>query len=153
MNVFKDIVDLLEKRGFEFEVLEHGPAYTSEDASKIRGSSLKMGTKAMVLKIKDGFIMAILSAEKKISSKKLRGLTGSRELRFATPEEVEKITHCKIGSVPPFPILFDLDYYLDGSVMENEEIVFSAGSHVKSIKMKAEDFNKIMKKKSADFSE
>ncbi|MDD5253920.1 MAG: YbaK/EbsC family protein [Candidatus Nanoarchaeia archaeon] len=152
MNIFKEIVDLLEKRGFEFEVIEHSPAFTSEDASKIRGSSLRMGTKAMVLKIKDKFIMAILSAEKKISSKLLRELTNSDSLRFATPEEVEKITYCKVGSVPPFPVLFNLDYYLDRSVIENEEIVFSAGSHVKSIKMKAKDFTKIMDKKPVEFS-
>ncbi|MDD5331420.1 MAG: YbaK/EbsC family protein [Candidatus Nanoarchaeia archaeon] len=102
MKVFDEIVSLLEKKQVDFEVIEHPPAFTSEDASKIRGSSLKMGTKAMVLKTDKNFIMAILSAAKKIDSKKLRELSNSQSLRFATPEEVEKITNCKVGSVPPF---------------------------------------------------
>ncbi len=59
---------------------------------------------------------------------------------MATPEEVEQVTTVKIGAVPPFGNLFHLNVFMDKSVLENEYIFFSAGTHNDSIKMKAKDY-------------
>jgi len=52
-------------------------------------------------------------------------------------------TGCKVGTVPPFPALFNLPGYCDTGVLENEHVVFSAGSHYKSIRMRSEDLKEI----------
>lgn len=46
----KLIKELLNSNGITYEVSEHEPVYTSEQAAKVRGVELKTGVKALVLK-------------------------------------------------------------------------------------------------------
>lgn len=145
MTVFEQIKNLLDKNNISYEVKEHEPVYTSEQAAKARGEDIKIGAKALVLKVDDKFVMLVLSAAKKIDNKKLKQELNTKKLRFATPEEVKEKTGCVPGSVPPFGNLFGLEVYVDKSLLENEEIAFNAGLHEKSIKMRRQDYLGIIK--------
>lgn len=45
-GIFERLVQLLESRQVDFDVLAHDPAFTSEQAAQVRGTSLSSGTKA-----------------------------------------------------------------------------------------------------------
>jgi Ala-tRNA(Pro) deacylase len=66
--------------------LIHEPTKTSEESANIRGATLASGAKAMLLK--DGktglYLLAIISAARKLSWKKIRSLIGSKKLNLAT---------------------------------------------------------------------
>jgi len=47
--------------------------------------------------------------------------------------------------VPPFGNIFQIPLYIDERLRENEEIVFNAGDHTKSIQMKETDFETVAK--------
>lgn len=99
--VTKRIEQMLKDSGFEHEITEHGPVYTSEEAANVRGVELRTGVKALVLKTTDGnFILGLCPADKRVDLKKLAGIEGVKRLRLASPEEVKKVTDCGIGSVP-----------------------------------------------------
>lgn len=150
MSVFSKIKEQLV--GKEYQIMEHEAVYTSEQAAKVRGTELQQGAKALVLKTKDGFVMAVISGSKRIDMKKLKKIVGSKKLELADPKNVKEITECNIGSVPPFGNLFQLNVYVDKSLLENEIIAFNAGSHTKSIKMKAADYVDIVKPVVEEFS-
>ena len=71
-TVFSKITKLLDLLNIEYEVMEHEPVHTSEEASKVRKTDIKSGMKAMVLRSKGEFLMAVLSGDKKIDMKQLR---------------------------------------------------------------------------------
>ena len=71
---------------------------------------------------------------------------------MANAKEVRKVSGCNIGSVPPFGNLFDLKVYFDKSVLENDIVVFNAGAHTKSIKMKSKDLIKVVNPVIGEFS-
>ncbi len=144
MNVFLEIKKLLGSKQVNYKVLEHRPVGTSMEVAKERGEDVKIGIKAMVFKGNKGFFMIAISAAYKIDSKKVRKTLGLRKLRFATEEELKKLTNCVPGSVPPFGQIFGLKMYLDKTILGNETVAFNAGRLDKSIKMKKSDYIKII---------
>ncbi|HLC61296.1 MAG TPA: YbaK/EbsC family protein [Candidatus Nanoarchaeia archaeon] len=136
----------------EFEVLQHKPVFTSKEAAEVRGTELKQGTKALVLRTDEGFIQACVAGNKELDIEKLQKITLFKRIEMADAKEVRKVTGCNIGSVPPFGNLFGLKVYFDKSVVENEVVAFNAGSHTRSIKMKAKDLVKIVNPIVGEFS-
>ena len=121
MNIFEKIKEILDKKDIKYSVKFHEPVYTSEQAAKVRGDSLKQGAKAIILKTGNGFVLVVLSAEKKIDSKKLRKFLESKKISFADVDEVKSFNLVP-GSVPPFGSILGIKTYVDKSLLENEKI-------------------------------
>src|SRR5262245_15989694 len=125
-SVFDRLHDFLTRNAAVFSVLRHEPVYTSEQAAAVRGTSLASGAKALVVKAND-FALLVLPADRKLDSRKAREALQARSLRFATREEVERLTGLQPGSIPPFGSLFGLPTYCDPALKENAAINFNAG--------------------------
>lgn len=145
-HTVSEILDLLKKNDFWFETFEHEPVLTSEQASKVRsGYSTAQGAKALIVKANDKFIMLVLPGDKKFSGLKVKKLVGTRNIRFATEEEIDKLTEgVKVGGVPPFGNLFNIQVIADKTLFDNEKIIFNAGDRRFSIAMKSEDYKNLI---------
>jgi Ala-tRNA(Pro) deacylase len=145
LAVHNRIVRLLKDGGIPYTLLEHSHVHTSEDAAKVRGTRLEEAAKALVLKdhTHNKLFMCVVSGHKKLDLKKIKGMLNSKNISLAHPDEVLAATGCEVGTVPPFPSLFGLEGYCDNGVFDNEHVVFSAASHYKSIRMKAEDWKAV----------
>ena len=138
------ILDLFKQNNVAYQLYEHPPVYTSEEAAQVRGVELRTGCKSMVLKGKTGkLVLANVAADRKIDFKVLEAFLGEK-LSFASKEEVLKATNCESGSVPPFGKLFGLPTFLDPSVMENECVNFNIGMLTRSVKISREDLLRLM---------
>lgn len=140
MTVFARLKDFLTAHVVAFDVLQHEPVYTSEEAAAVRGTVLASGAKALICRADDRFVMFVLPADRRLSSKQVRRNTGIRSLRFATREEVLDLTQLTPGSIPPFGSLFGLATLCDVKLSENERINFNAGDHTISLSMTYEDY-------------
>jgi len=150
---FKLVRELLDRNRIPYEVLEHAPVYTSEEAARVRGVELKTGVKALVLKTERGsFVMGLVAADRKVELKSLAKIVGAKRLQLASPQEVLRITGCEIGSVHPFGNLHGLPTYMDNSVLENDMVNFNAGLHTVSIQMRVRDLVKAIRPVVTDFS-
>jgi Ala-tRNA(Pro) deacylase len=134
----------LSAEGVLFREVHHEPTRTSEDSARARGEELRMGGKALLLKVDDVFRLFVLSADRKLDSAAIKRHFGARKTRFATPEELADLTGLVPGSVPPFgePVL-PFPLYADPSVFENEQIAFNAGSLTDSVVMPAGDYRRL----------
>jgi len=144
------IIDLLKEKSIFYEIYEHTPVRTSEEAARVRPDfSLKQGAKAIIVKAyvsKNNFdyVMLVIPGDKKFFGNKVKKFLKTKELRFATAEEVEKVTNgVLVGGVPPFGSIFGLKTYLDEGVLENESIIFNAGDRSISLSLKSRDFIKV----------
>jgi len=146
------ILNIFKENNVGYQLYEHEPVYTSQQAATVRGVELKTGCKSMLLKTKAGkFLIANLASDRKIDLKKLEKIADDK-LRFATKEEVLQATNCEPGSVPPFGKLFGIPTYLDESILENDFVNFNIGTLTKSVKISKQDLLRIMEPKIADFS-
>jgi len=140
--LFEQIKSKLNDLGISYKLLEHAPVSTSAEA----------GAKALILIADEKPIMIVLSAPTKLDSKVFKKEYGIKKLRFATPEEVEKISSVKIGAVPPLGSLCDIPTYVDAALGKNQVIVWNAGKHDRSIEMKYTDYLKVEQPQVGNFS-
>jgi Ala-tRNA(Pro) deacylase len=130
----------LRDAGVAFEIFEHAPVRTSEEAACVRGTALEQGAKALVIRADDDrFVQCVLPAHLRADNAALRALVGTRKLRFATREELLDLTGCEPGAVPPFGNLFGLPVLLDEALCANDRVTFNAGSNTVSITMACTD--------------
>ncbi|MBW2992772.1 aspartate--tRNA ligase [Candidatus Woesearchaeota archaeon] len=151
-QVLEEIKDMLHKEKIEFEIIEHEPVFTCEEAAKARNTKIELCTKSLVLKADDKFIMALIAGNKIIDLLKLKKIIKAKNLDLAAPSKVLKLTNCSPGSVPPFGNLFNLDVYVDESIKKNEFIYFNAGSHTTSIKISSKALINLIRPKIVNIS-
>lgn len=153
-QVVSKIVELLEKNDCWFEVFEHTPVRTSEEAAKIRhGYDLHQGAKALIVRVKISntekkFAMLVCPGNSRFDNDKVKQYFGAKDIRFATEEEVSTITSgVQPGGVPPFGNLFGIEVVVDPTLLFNEKIIFNAGDWSFSIGMKSADYVTIVSPK------
>jgi Ala-tRNA(Pro) deacylase len=143
----------LRHEAVAFREVHHAPTRTSEESAIARGEELRIGGKALIIKVDAEFRLFVLSANRKLDSAAIRTHFQAKKTRFASPEELFQMTGLVPGSVPPFgaPILPFL-LYADPSVFENERIAFNAGSLTDSIVMGIDDYRRLAKPEILRFS-
>jgi Ala-tRNA(Pro) deacylase len=134
----------LTAEGVVFREVHHEPTRTSEESALARGEELRVGGKALLLKVDDTFRLFVMSAALKLDSGAIKKRFGSKKIRFATPEELMELTGLVPGSVPPFGVpILSFPLYVDPSVMANDRVAFNAGSLTDSIVMPIDDYRRL----------
>jgi Ala-tRNA(Pro) deacylase len=141
--VTERLLTWLRERGARFRLIEHAPVFTSEEASRVRGTPIEAGAKALVLQADDRVVHVVLPGHRRVDNARLRAVLGTRTLRFATPEELLALTGCVPGAVPPFGNLFGLPVFIDEELAQREEIAFNAGGNAVSIVMRGDDLREL----------
>lgn len=132
---------LLAHHGAHFSTLKHAPTRTSEESAEIRGVPLASGAKAMLMKagrdLPHGspYVLVVLSAARAVDWKRARKHLASPKLALASLEDVQRLTGCVPGAVPPFGSLFPgVKTLVDASlVSQGPEINFNAGLRTFSV--------------------
>ncbi len=140
-QVLVSIRKMLDERGVQYREVHHEQTFTSQQSAAARGESIRIGGKALLLKVDGEFKLFVLSAVLKLDSNAIRKHFGVRTSRFANKEELAELTGLVPGCVPPFgePIL-PFKLYVDESIARNERIAFNAGSLTDSIILSTEDY-------------
>ncbi|MFK7925439.1 MAG: YbaK/EbsC family protein [Bacteroidia bacterium] len=153
-KVLKEIHQWLDREKVSYRSLHHEATPTSEDSARVRGEDLATGGKALLLKIDDHFALFVMSAARKLNSKGIKKHFGAKKLRFANATELKAHTGLVPGAVPPFgrPI-FELDLYVDQSILANDKIAFNAGSLTDSVIMPVNAYIKLAKPEILEFTQ
>ena len=145
-TILDTIRALLDENGVAYRLAHHEPTRTSEESARARGEDIRVGGKALLMKIGTGddFRLFVISAARQLDSRAIKQHFGVKRMRFATAEELHELTGLVPGCVPPFgrPIL-PFDLYADTSVIENDRIAFNAGSLTDSIIMPLADWQRL----------
>ncbi len=155
VSVFERIISLLDSKGVSYIHMTHEHVHRSAEAAKIRGTRLEQAAKALVLQDKNEEVyMFVVGGNRRLDLKKIKkGILHVKNISLAHPDLVLEKTGCSVGSVPPFGNLFGLKVFIDKNLVETqEEIVFSAGTHNDSIKMKVRDYISVVRPALKDYS-
>lgn len=144
VSIHEAILALLAREQIAYRALHHAPTFTSEESARIRGEDLRVGGKAIVLKVGEEFRLFVVSAALRVDTIALKQYFGVKKIRFASPEELLTLTGLVPGSIPPFgrPIL-PFDLFVDPSILDNVKIAFNAGSLTESIIMPVDDYIRV----------
>lgn len=145
-STLEAIKALLDGAGISYRLLHHEPTRTSEESAAVRGEPMEIGGKALLMLVAGEFRLFVLSAARRMDSRKVKEHFGVKRCRFATAEELLELTGLVSGSVPPFgePIL-PFEIYADESLIFENRIAFNAGTRTDSIIMRRSDWSAIAK--------
>ncbi|NDJ57256.1 YbaK/prolyl-tRNA synthetase associated domain-containing protein [Enterobacteriaceae bacterium 4M9] len=147
-DIHQQLLDLLTRENARFRVMEHEPVGKCEAVSELRGTALGQGAKALVCKIKGNgvnqHVLAILAADQQADLAKIAVHIGGLRASLASPAEVDALTGCVFGAIPPFSFHSALKLVADPLIFERfDDIAFNAGQLDKSIILNAQDYLRI----------
>jgi Ala-tRNA(Pro) deacylase len=150
---FKKIKEFLDRNKVKYVIVQHSPAYTAQEIAAAAHISGKELAKTVMIKIDGKLAMAVLPASYKISFDQLKAALDVNDVKLAYEQEfMDKFSDCEVGAMPPFGNLYGFDVYVAESLAEDEEIAFNACSHTELVKMRFDDFEKLIKPVRLKFS-
>lgn len=140
-QIHRAIRRLLTENEVPFEEVSHEPVFTAQEAAAARDCPVEIGAKSIVLKTDDIFRLFVMSGATPMRSRLIRKRLGVSRTRFASPDELMRLTGIEPGAVPPFgdPIL-PLELYVDPGLLEHPRIAFTPGVHTVSILMPTDGY-------------
>ncbi len=152
MPALKRLKEFLDKNKVKYSVKGHTEVYTAQEVAAVQHVPGQQLVKTVMVKVGDKFVMTALPASYEIEFAKLKKILGEKDVRLAKEEEFKDLfPDCDIGAMPPFGNLYNIPTYIDKSLTEDEEIVFEAGTHKDSVRLKFEDYEKLVQPKIAEF--
>lgn len=143
----------LEDKRVPFEVMTHRVAFTAQEVAAAQHIPGRDFAKVVIAKTGDRFVMAVLPALHRLDLLKLAAVVPERPARLASePEFAALFPQCEPGAMPPFGNLFGLDVYVDESLTREERIVFQAGTHTDTVRMRYSDFAGLVHPTVGDFA-
>ena len=142
--VAQKIKSFLDENGVEYETIAHKPAYTANDIAHVAHVSGREVAKTVIMDADGRKVMAVLPASKRLSFSEASRALGKNVRLAAEYEFANLFPGCEVGAMPPFGNLYGIDVWVDPSLSEDREIVFNAGSHTELIKMRYEDFERLV---------
>ncbi len=153
MAILKKLRELLEENQVAYEVKFHPEAYTAQEVAAAQHIPGKELAKVVMVKADGKMVMLVLPASYRVDMKKLRSLLDCKSVVMAKEEEFSDLfPDCEVGAMPPFGNLYNLEVWVDQVLAENRSIVFQAGTHVETLRIKYSDYARLVNPKVGDFS-
>lgn len=144
MGIAITLQQYLDGQSVAYECIGHrrtGSSASSADASQIPADSL---AKAVVLKRRDGYILAIIPASRQVRLEEVGGWL-HQTVGLATRDEIVPLfPDCAPGAVPPIAAAYGLRSLVDESLEGRSDIYFEGGDHRTLVHLSGEQFHKLM---------
>lgn len=134
---------LLQQNDVDYEWISHDrPIRTAQEGAAMLGIEVGQTAPTLVLKSENGYMALILSGSRgRIDLRSIAERIGCSQLKMASPQEVEQITGCTVGSVPiaghSLPTILDRELY------RHTSIYGGTGVGTNTLKIKPADLEKL----------
>ncbi|TYL03556.1 YbaK/prolyl-tRNA synthetase associated domain protein [Streptococcus dysgalactiae subsp. equisimilis] len=139
MDLYTPVIDKLTDLGIAFEVVEHEPALTTEQADSFIEGIDGVRTKTMFLtnKKKTQYYLLIMDDQKQLDMDRFKELAGANRIRMASADSLYDKMLLPPGVVSPFGLLNNRDkdilVYIDQDIMPEKRMSFHPNTNEKTI--------------------
>ncbi len=124
--------------------MKHHIAYTAQGIAAGQKVPGKQVAKVVMVQVDDGLAMLVLPAIYRIDFRRLVNILGCEGVRLAKEAEfADHFPDCDAGAMPPFGNLYNVPVYVDRTLTEDAEIVFNAGTHDETMKVRYDDYARL----------
>jgi Ala-tRNA(Pro) deacylase len=136
----------LDDQSIAYSVILHPPRWSSRAIAAVAHVCGADMVKPVMVKIEDRLGMAIIAADRRVDLDRLRAALGARSVDLADEWEFkDRFPDCETGAMPPFGHLYSIPVYADVSLRERRGVAFSAGAHHETIRLRGEDFLRLVR--------
>ncbi len=151
--ISKRLKNLLDENYIKYVSIIHSRAHTAQEVA--HSAHVKGACFAKTVMVKSGTedIMAVLPASHRVEFEGLSRVTQNADVRLSTEPEFQALfPECEAGAMPPFGNLYRMRVICDASLAASEEIVFNAGTHTEAIRMRFDDFVRLVEPRLCTFA-
>ena len=150
MNLYKEVENKLNELNIKYELVEHPPALTTEQADSFIEGIEGVRTKTMFLtnKKKTEFYLLIMDDNKRLDMDLFKELVGANRIKMASEKNLYEKMMLPPGVVSPFGLLNnsdrDIKVYFDKEIMSEERMSFHPNTNEKTIFIHTDDLLKFL---------
>ena len=129
----KEPVQRVQKKLDEYNkelraIVLNSSARTAQQAADSLNTEVGSIVKSLLFKTENGFLLCLVSGDKRCSLNKLKKIKNQKDVSMANPDQVKEITGFTIGGVSPVGHLKPLEIYIDEELSRFKNIYAAAGS-------------------------
>ncbi|CUS97999.1 aminoacyl-tRNA deacylase [Candidatus Chrysopegis kryptomonas] len=154
MPICERLKNYLDSNGVKYITIVHSTAFTSQEIAASVHIKGKEFAKCVIVKSDGNFFMLVIPSDHKINFEKAKKVLNVGDLKLATEDEFRSLfPDCETGAMPPFGNLYNVPVYMDEKFKSIDEISFNGGTHNDVVKMKMEDYIRLVNPVFGDISE
>ena len=150
MDAYQQVSNKLQELGITFDVVEHPPAFTTEQADSYIEDMEGVRTKTMFLtnKKKTQYYLLIMDDKKRLDMDNFKVQVGADRIRMASLDSLAEKMSLPAGTVSPFGLLNneekDVQVYFDKEIIGEERMTFHPNTNEKTIFVSTRDLFKFL---------
>jgi Ala-tRNA(Pro) deacylase len=137
------VTELFDRERVAYTVDDHpeaGTAIALAVAERVPGHQV---IKPVVAEADGVMVMCALPADRRVDMGALRQALGARQVRLVSePELADLCLDCELGAEAPVGRLYGMDTLMDESLMDQDMVVFQAGTHRTAVRVGRDDFRR-----------
>jgi Ala-tRNA(Pro) deacylase len=138
--------EYLDSNHIRYVSIKHSPAFTTQEVAASAHIPGRDVAKTVVVKMDGALALVVLPAPQMVRMSHLKAETGAQDVELASEEEFKgRFPDCEVGAMPPFGNLYEMDTFVEGTLAEDHEIAFNAGTHTELIRMAYKDFHNLVR--------
>jgi len=146
----KEPVKRVQKKLEEFSkelkaIVLNSSARTAQQAAESLNTEVGSIIKSLLFKTEDGFLLCLISGDKRCSLNKLKKIKNQKNISMANVDQVKEVTGFTIGGVSPVGHLQQLDIFIDEQLNRFNNIYAAAGHPNCIFKIDFDNLKKITK--------
>jgi Ala-tRNA(Pro) deacylase len=140
MTMLRTLQEYLDAHHVGYQVTAHPIAYTAQEVARLQHIPGREMAKIVMMKTDEGTpIMLVLPATHRVDFGTLDNVLHAKAILEEEHEFRGLFPECDTGAEPPFGNLFHLETLVDTSLTKDDEIIFNAGSHRETLRMRYAD--------------
>ena len=149
--MYQKVVDQLDELGIPFQIVEHEPVLTTEQADRFIEGIEGVRTKTMFLtnKKKRNFYLVIIDDAKRLDMDVFKEIVEENRIKMASAETLNDKMMLLPGTVSPFGLLNnrdkDIQVYFDQEIVSEERMCFHPNTNEKTIFINTKDLFTFLK--------
>lgn len=150
MELFSCVAEKLKELNIQYQLVEHEPALTTEQADKFIEGIEGIRTKTMFLtnKKKKKFYLVIMDDAKRLDMNKFKNIVEEKQIKMASEDTLLEKMLLLPGVVSPFGLLNnkdkDIQIYFDKEIMNEDRMSFHPNTNEKTIFIRTDDLFKFI---------
>ena len=145
MDAYQQVANKLQELGITFDVVEHPPVFTTEQADSYIEGMEGVRTKSMFLtnRKKTQYYLLIMDDKKRLDIDDFKVQVGADRIRMASLASLAEKMTLPAGTVSPFGLLNneekDILVYFDKDIVSEDIMTFHPNTNEKTIFIKSKD--------------
>ena len=145
MDAYQQVANKLQELGVTFDVVEHPPVFTTEQADSYIEGMEGVRTKSMFLtnRKKTQYYLLIMDDKKRLDMDDFKVQVGADRIRMASLASLAEKMTLPAGTVSPFGLLNndekDILVYFDKDIVSEDIMTFHPNTNEKTIFIKSKD--------------